>query len=354
MSGIEIVGTIAKLEQVIVEQKMFYHQDPTVLYQILLTLSTQILGYAFAGVTRRYLVRPPSMIWPATLMSCAMFTTLHRSENKPANGWRISRWRFFVIVWASAFLWYFMPGLLMPALSYFNVLTWFAPDNVVLANLFGVSSGLGLFPLTFDWAQLAYIGSPLLTPWWAAANVVAGLAMIMWFVAPIMYYTNSLYTAFMPILSSSVFDNTGKIYDVSKILTKDFLFDEGAFKRYSPIYLPITYALSYGVQFASLTALVSHTICWHGQDIWKQTKASFATTEKAASDYRPLAQQSSSQSSSRIDSADPAPRADVGFDISMGGEDVHNRLMARYEDVPIAWYLAMGLAMLAIGIFVVE
>lgn len=29
---------------------------------------------------------------------------------------------------------------------------------------FGVSSGLGLFPMTFDWAQIAYIGSPLLTP----------------------------------------------------------------------------------------------------------------------------------------------------------------------------------------------
>ena len=47
-------------------------------------------------------------------------------------------------------------------------------------------SGLGLFPLTFDWAQIAYIGSPLLTPWWAAANVVGGLVIVMWIVAPIM------------------------------------------------------------------------------------------------------------------------------------------------------------------------
>jgi len=26
--------------------------------------------------------------------------------------------------------------------------------------------------MTFDWAQIAYIGSPLLTPWWAAANTL--------------------------------------------------------------------------------------------------------------------------------------------------------------------------------------
>ena len=40
--------------------------------------------------------------------------------------------------------------------------------------------------MTFDWAQIAYIGSPLLTPWWAAANVVGGLVILMWIVAPIL------------------------------------------------------------------------------------------------------------------------------------------------------------------------
>ena len=40
--------------------------------------------------------------------------------------------------------------------------------------------------MTFDWAQVAYIGSPLLTPCWAAANVVGGLIIVMWFIAQIM------------------------------------------------------------------------------------------------------------------------------------------------------------------------
>lgn len=124
---------------VIVEQHKFYKQEVPILYQLLLTISTQILGYAFAGLTRRYLVRPASMIWPGTLMSTAMFTTMHRNENKPANGWTISRYRFFIFVWAAAFAWYFLPGLLFPALSYFNVITWFAPKNVVVSNLVSLS-----------------------------------------------------------------------------------------------------------------------------------------------------------------------------------------------------------------------
>lgn len=328
---------------VIVEQHKFYKQDVPILYQLLLTISTQILGYAFAGLTRRFLVRPASMIWPGTLMSTAMFATMHKNENKVANGWTISRYRFFVYIWAAACAWYFLPGLLMPALSYFNVVTWFAPDNVVVSNLFGVSSGLGLFPMTFDWAQIAYIGSPLLTPWWAAANVVAGLVSVMWIIAPILYYANTLYSAYMPIISSSVFDNTGKIYKVSKILTPDFIFDKEAYEGYSRVYLPITYVLSYGVQFAALAALVSHTTCWHGSDILRQSKEAFNEREEKhdRTDYVAVPQ-SAEYNAARCTAA------------SKSGFDVHNRLMSRYPDVPMVWYAITFVIMLAVGMFVVE
>ena len=105
------------------------------MYQILLILSTQILGYSLAGITRRYLVRPSGMIWPSTLMSTAMFTALHKDENKPADGWTISPRKFFARIFLGSVAFYFLPGLLFPALSYFSIVTWFAPKNVVVANL---------------------------------------------------------------------------------------------------------------------------------------------------------------------------------------------------------------------------
>ncbi|KAL2158912.1 hypothetical protein VTH06DRAFT_2942 [Thermothelomyces fergusii] len=341
---------------VIVEQTQFYKQEAGIVYQLLLTLSTQILGYAFAGLTRRFLVRPSGMIWPGTLMSAAMFSTLHREENKEANGWRISRWKFFYVVWLGAFLFYFLPGLLMPALSYFNVITWFAPDNVVVANLFGVVSGLGLFPVTFDWAQIAYIGSPLLTPFWAAMNVAGGLVVVMWIVAPIAYYSNWLYSAHMPILSAAVFDNTGKVYDVSRVLTEDFTFDREAYSKYSRVFLPITYVLSYGVQFAGLASLLTHTICWHGKDIWTQWKRSLEETSgEQKGSYQPvsepgegLARGAATGRHRRVN------RSSLSIDNLMSREDVHNRLMRRYKDAPMVWYLLTFVSMTAIGIFVVE
>jgi OPT family oligopeptide transporter len=337
---------------VIVEQTHFYKQEVSITYQLLLILSTQILGYAFAGLARRFLVRPGGMIWPQTLMSAAMFTTLHKEENTIANGWKMTRWRFFFVVWLSAFLFYFLPGLLFPALSYFSVITWFAPKNVVIANLFGVASGLGLFPVTFDWAQVAYIGSPLLTPFWAAMNVVGGLVIVMWIIAPVAYYKNLFFSSYMPILSSAVFDNTGNIYDVSKILTPDFLFDRDAYHRYSRVYLPITYVLSYGLQFAALASLLTHTACWHGSDIWKQWKRSLKEADGGTKTYERISGAShhvpTGTRRRRLD------RSNSGVDNIISQEDVHNRLMKRYKDAPLSWYLATFVIMLAVGIFVVE
>ncbi|KAG0650296.1 Glutathione transporter 1 [Hyphodiscus hymeniophilus] len=343
---------------VIVEQTHFYNQKVTIMYQLLLILSTQILGYSFAGLGRRILVRPGGMIWPGTLMSAAMFTTLHKEENTIANGWKISRWKFFFVVWFSAFLFYFIPGLLFPALSYFSIVTWFWPKNVVVANLFGVASGLGLFPVTFDWAQIAYIGSPLLTPFWAAMNVVGGLVLVMWIIAPIAYYSNVFFSSYMPILSSSVFDNTGHIYDVSKILTPDFLFDKVAYQNYSRVFLPITYVLSYGLQFAALASLLTHTACWHGKDIWKQWKRSLKEVEgETKTSYVPL----DGSNGGGVSGPSITPRngrrldrTESNMDNIISQEDVHNRLMRRYKDAPLTWYLLTFVSMTAVGIFVVE
>jgi hypothetical protein len=248
----------------------------------------------------------------------------------------------------------------MPALSYFSVITWFAPKNVVVANLFGVASGLGLFPMTFDWAQITYVGSPLLVPFWAALNVVGGLAIVMWIIAPIFYYANVLYTSYMPILSTGVFDNTGKIYNVSKILTPDFLFDREAYSQYSRVFLPVTYMLSYGMQFAGLAALLTHTLCWHGKDIWRTWKKSL---EEARQDgkpaYRPvpgLQSQPTTSSSGSLGSENYSrmSASTSNVDNLLSREDIHCRLMSRYKDAPLTWYLLTFASMAAIGMFLVE
>ena len=53
-------------------------------------------------------------------------------------------------------------------------------------------------------------------------------------------YTNAFYSSYLPILSNDVFDNSANEYNVSRILTPQFLFDEDAYKAYSKVFMPIT------------------------------------------------------------------------------------------------------------------
>lgn len=72
----------------------------------------------------------------------------------------------------------------------FSWVCWIWPNNVPVNQLFGVSSGLGFSVLTFDWTQIAWIGSPLIFPWWAEVHVFVGFVLFFWIATPILYYTN--------------------------------------------------------------------------------------------------------------------------------------------------------------------
>lgn len=83
----------------------FFHLHTPVSYQFLLGLTMQLFGLGMAGLAYRFIVEPPNMIWPSTLANAALFQTLHSRINPIADGWRISRYRFFAIVFACSFCW---------------------------------------------------------------------------------------------------------------------------------------------------------------------------------------------------------------------------------------------------------
>ncbi len=69
-------------------------------------MSTQLIGFSIGGITKRFLVSPPSMIWPTNLVNCALFNTLH-SQEYAGMGTRggISRERFFIYGFIGSFAW---------------------------------------------------------------------------------------------------------------------------------------------------------------------------------------------------------------------------------------------------------
>ncbi|KAJ7644816.1 OPT oligopeptide transporter [Roridomyces roridus] len=293
---------------IIAVQRVYYQQTYNFGYQWMMVMSTQLIGFSIGGIARRFLVQPPSMIWPYNLVTCALFNTLH-AQQYAGMGTRggYSREKFFFIAWAAGTLWYFVPGYLFTGLSYFSWVCWIAPDNVVVNQLFGVNSGLAMGLLTFDWTQITYIGSPLATPWWAEANVAGGFLFFFWFLAPILYFTNTFYAKYMVISSATSYDNTGAEYNVSRILTNK-VFDREKYTSYSPIFLSTTFAISYGLSFASITATITHAFLFFRKQIWAQSR-------------RAMHEQ----------------------------PDVHARLMSVYPQVPEWWYGIIFVTMFIFG-----
>ena len=210
----------------------------------------------------------------------------------------MGRYRWFLIVGCGGFVWYWFPGWIFKGLSYFTWVCWLAPHNVTVNKLFGGMTGYGLMPTSFDWTVYSgYLQSPLIPPFHAIANVLVGIVVFFICISMGIHFTGTWYADYFPVQSSESYDNTGAIYNVSRILDGNFHFNETAYKEYSPLFLPTQFALSYGLSFAAVTAVVVHVVLYHGHEIWRQFK--LARNQE---------------------------------------DDVHMRLMKKYRDAEDWWY----------------
>ncbi|KAH6718357.1 OPT oligopeptide transporter protein-domain-containing protein [Leptodontidium sp. MPI-SDFR-AT-0119] len=311
MSNVSFGFGSADATNIIQAGKAFYNFDLKPGFSVLIVLCCQLMGLGVAGLAAPWLVEPASIIWPGVLSNCALLSTLHTRANAMANGWKISRLRFFMYVMVGAGVWYFFPGLMFVALSYFTWVCWIVPDNLVVNHLFGMVTGLGLSPITFDWSQIAYNTNPLLSPSWAAMNVFAGFVIFFWIVTPGLYYSNVWFTAYLPICTAELYDNTASVYNITRVMNSDGTFNVAEYEAYSPSFLPATFAFVYGISFAALTAVPVHIYLWHGKEI----KDAFAGRTKL---------------------------------------DIHARLMRLYKQTPWYWYGAITVVVLVASMLMVH
>ncbi|KAH6642047.1 OPT oligopeptide transporter protein-domain-containing protein [Boeremia exigua] len=228
---------------VLTEQRVFFGYETGWGFELMITLATVLYGFSIAGICKSIVVDPSSMLWPGVFANTALNDALHSSKDKPesVHRYRMSRYSFFLIAFSISFCWYWFPDFIFPALSYFTFVCWAAPNNAVVNQIFGMNSGLGLLPVTFDWSQIAYIGSPLVVPSWAIAN------------------------------SNLVYDNTGKAYNISRVINKHdgYQLDSVRYQEYSSIYLPVTYALNqFGLAFATIVSLFIWLLLEKRNQIW--------------------------------------------------------------------------------------
>lgn len=261
---------------ILVAQQVYYNQSWGWGFQILLTISTQAMGFGMAGMLRRFLIWPAAMVWPGTLITTTIMDSLHNhspSDPSKTNGWTIGRYKFFLIVGASAFAWHWVPFVIAPFLSYIGTFpTWIAPNNLGVNQAFGGVSGLGILPISLDWTiPTGWFLSPLQLPAFALVNLgFGGLLFLLGTVG--IAFTGDKFNRYLPLISNKNYDNTGVKYNTTRVVTADLRLDEAAYHAYSPLYIGPAFSLSYAMGFAGLISNLTHVTLFYGRDIVRRVK----------------------------------------------------------------------------------
>ncbi|XP_062219974.1 oligopeptide transporter 4-like isoform X2 [Phragmites australis] len=287
--------------------RAFYHRHISFFTAWLLVITTQVLGYGWAGLLRKYVVEPSHMWWPSTLVQVSLFRALHEKEEFPKGSRQISRSKFFLVALICSFAWYAVPGYLFPTLTSISWVCWVFSKSVTAQQLGSGMKGLGLGAFTLDWSTVSsFLFSPLISPFFATVNIFVGYAFFVYVVMPTAYWGLNLYNAkTFPIFSSHLFMSNGTEYDIQAIVNNNFEIDMDAYNKIGKVNLSIFFALTYGLSFATIAATITHVGLFYGKEIYYRFRAS--------------------------QKEEP---------------DIHTKLMKRYDDIPGWWfYSLMALSM---------
>ncbi|TYH85246.1 hypothetical protein E1A91_D02G237100v1 [Gossypium mustelinum] len=280
--------------------KAFYGRNISFLAGWLLIITTQVLGYGWAGLLRKYVVEPAHMWWPSTLVQVSLFRALHEKDDK--NDRRMTRAKFFLIILICSFVWYLVPGYLFTTLTSISWICWIFSKSVTAQQIGSGLRGLGLGAFTLDWSAVAsFLFSPLISPFFAIANVFVGYVLIIYIAIPVAYWGLDLYNASrFPIFSSHLFTAQGQKYNITAIVNDKFEIDLAKYEEQGRINLSMFFALTYGFGFATIASTMTHVALFYGREIYDRYRASHT-----------------------------------------GKEDIHTRLMRKYKDIPSWWFYTL-------------
>ncbi|XP_061358440.1 oligopeptide transporter 4-like [Gastrolobium bilobum] len=277
--------------------KAFYGRKISFLASWLLIITTQALGYGWAGLLRKYVVEPAHMWWPSTLVQVSLFRALHEKDDH-----RLSRAKFFCIALVCSFSWYLIPGYFFSTLTSISWVCWIFSKSVTAQQIGSGMNGLGLGALTLDWSAVAsFLFSPLISPFFAIVNVFVGYVLMVYVVIPITYWGFNVYSSNrFPIFSADLFTAQGQPYNISAIVNEKFELDPVKYHEQGRIHLSVFFAITYGFGFATIASTLTHVACFYGREIMERYCAS-----------------------------------------ARGKEDIHTKLMRKYKDIPSWWFFVL-------------
>lgn len=250
-------------------QQLFYSGYPSHAAGIFITLSSQLIGYAIAGLLREVLVYPTKVLWPQNLPITALLETLHKDKGNTKMKLKV-----FYGVFITIFVWEFFPQYMFTLLEGFSIFCLASQHNLIFTNLFGGASGnegLGFLSLCFDWEYVAPFGSPMFLPLQTLTNQLIGLlSCIVLFMG--LFYSNTWNARNFPFLSQLLYTakSNGTYYDPfdqTTILNAQGVVEPELLQQQGIPWLTATYVGYLITSNAGITATLTHMMLWNFEDI---------------------------------------------------------------------------------------
>ncbi|ORX40798.1 OPT oligopeptide transporter protein-domain-containing protein [Kockovaella imperatae] len=278
---------------------------------LLVAVSNQCFGMGMAGILRRLTVYPTEAVWPGNLPTIALTRALVSGENKNEviNGWKLRRLHMFGIVAVIFGIYYWIPNELFGAIRNFNWMTWISPQNFTLAVVTGGFGGLGFNPISsLDPSTFGFLGGGqgMSAPFFAqlqqyVLRIFGGIVILA------LYFSNSMWGAYLPINSNGVFDNKGQNYNYTKVINADSTVNLDGYKDYGPPYYTTSNLFVTGGNFVYYTFSIVYVFVKYRYALKKCFVGMVVNTWKRRSIY-------------------------TGF------TDGATRMMRKYPEVPEWWY----------------
>ncbi|ORY51538.1 OPT superfamily oligopeptide transporter [Rhizoclosmatium globosum] len=225
------------LDNVVVQKYLLGNHSLSTMTSIVFVLATQCIALAFAGLARKFLVQPKSMVWPSIL----------------------SRKFFLVVV-----------GLM----ACFQVLPTYA--------LGSAKYGVGLLSFTFDWSLISNY-NPITTPLWAMLNQFFGF-YTSFFGSDRTLGTTAVDGSRFPLgfaLNTwELFNGNGSRIDPLELLDSSYNLNSTFYDLNRPIQMTSYFAVTYASSFIAFVAAMVHCYLWYGGEIVTQLRAIFTRSNR--------------------------------------------------------------------------
>ncbi|ORZ36546.1 OPT oligopeptide transporter protein-domain-containing protein [Catenaria anguillulae PL171] len=297
----------------LVVQEAYYEMEMGHGWALAFLFASSALGFGISGMCRKFLIRPAHMIWPTVLPSVALYTAFHHVDTAAVKDDGKKHWSqltMFGIGVVGMIIYALVgPNYLMTMLANIPLLCFIAPkSNTLVQQLGSPIYGTGMLSWTLDWS---YIGSGAMSvPYWSAVNAFVCTLFFHYLITPLMWKQNWFGQPDMPIAlnSTRLFTAQSEIFKASDVVDKKtHIMNDELYQQRAPIHMSPFFLVSYFANFATLPAALVHTIVWYGRDIVARFRAS-----------------------------------------NEDENDIHCKLIDKYQEVPDTWYYGFFLATFAL------